>query len=82
MLTSRLSLDYSIHHTVLPLVSVSSDVPSHDKETHLLIAHMRYMGQKEDFETDMAKVAEDPETQRWWKVSRHFRLPYGLEGEA
>jgi L-rhamnose mutarotase len=32
------------------------------------------MGQKEDFEKDMAKVAEDPETQRWWKVSRCFRF--------
>jgi hypothetical protein len=74
MLTSSRSLDYSIHHTVLPLVSVSDSLPSDDKETHLLIAHMRYMGQKEDFEKDMAKVAEDPETQRWWKVSRCFRF--------
>ncbi|KAK0458577.1 rhamnose mutarotase, partial [Desarmillaria tabescens] len=30
---------------------------------HLLIANMKYTGT--DYEVDMKKVAEDPETQRW-----------------
>ncbi|KAF8914764.1 rhamnose mutarotase [Mucidula mucida] len=33
----------------------------------LLIATMKYTGT--DYEGDMAKVAEDPETQRWWKMT-------------
>lgn len=49
----------------LPLAAPGSASPT----THLLIAHMRYMGKAEDFETDMSKVGEDPETQRWWQVS-------------
>jgi L-rhamnose mutarotase len=28
---------------------------------------MRYIGQ--DFEGDMAKIAEDENTKRWWKVN-------------
>lgn len=52
----------------LPLISAgTSSAPG--QTTHLLIAHMRYMGKPEDFEKDMSKVGEDPETQRWWKVS-------------
>jgi hypothetical protein len=32
---------------------------------------MRYLGGTvEDLKRDMASIAEDPETQRWWKVSR------------
>ncbi|KAJ7063589.1 rhamnose mutarotase [Mycena amicta] len=34
---------------------------------HLLIANFKYTGS--DYEGDMKKVAEDPETQRWWKVT-------------
>ncbi len=31
---------------------------------------MRYMGgSAEDLKRDMAELARDPETQRWWKVS-------------
>lgn len=33
----------------------------------LLIATFKYTGS--DYEGDMAKVAEDPETQRWWKMT-------------
>ncbi|TFK46366.1 rhamnose mutarotase [Heliocybe sulcata] len=33
----------------------------------LLIATMKYAG--EDYEKDMQGIAEDPETQRWWKVT-------------
>ncbi len=31
----------------------------------MLFAYFEYIG--EDFEADMAKMAADPETQRWWK---------------
>ncbi|KAK0442847.1 rhamnose mutarotase [Armillaria borealis] len=34
---------------------------------HLLIANMKYTGT--DYEADMKKVAEDPETQRWWAMT-------------
>jgi len=57
---------------VLPLVPASTTTtptPEASAGTHLLIAHMRYMGKREDFDKDMSKVGEDPETQRWWKVS-------------
>lgn len=32
---------------------------------------MRYINSSsmDDFKIDMAKIGEDPETQRWWKVS-------------
>ncbi|KAL1757801.1 rhamnose mutarotase [Schizophyllum commune] len=33
----------------------------------LLIATMKYTGS--DYEGDMKKVAEDPETQKWWAVT-------------
>ena len=33
---------------------------------NLLFAYMEYHG--DDFEGDMAKMAADPETQRWWDV--------------
>lgn len=34
---------------------------------HLLIAHMRYIGS--DYDKDMAVIAADPETHKWWEVS-------------
>ncbi|KIY62514.1 rhamnose mutarotase [Cylindrobasidium torrendii FP15055 ss-10] len=33
----------------------------------LLIATMKYTG--DDYDADMAKVAADPETQRWWAMT-------------
>lgn len=48
------ALDYSIHFF---------------EPHHLLIAHMRYIGN--DFKKDMAGIAEDENTKRWWKVSAH-----------
>ena len=33
----------------------------------LLIAHFKYTGS--DYDADMAAIAADPETQRWWKVT-------------
>jgi L-rhamnose mutarotase len=33
----------------------------------LLFAYLEYVG--EDYEADMAAMAADPETQRWWKIT-------------
>ncbi|MTA24883.1 MAG: L-rhamnose mutarotase, partial [Actinobacteria bacterium] len=34
---------------------------------HLLFLYMEYTG--ENYEADMALIAADPETQRWWKIT-------------
>ncbi len=46
-----------------------------------LFSYFEYVG--DDFEADMAKMAEDPETRRWWKETDpcQFRLPGTPEGE-
>lgn len=67
--------DYSIHHFELPLVpsATASAAPTEQTPatTHLLVAHMRYIKSDslDEFRADMAKIGEDEETQRWWKVS-------------
>ncbi|HEV2576974.1 MAG TPA: L-rhamnose mutarotase [Acidobacteriaceae bacterium] len=33
----------------------------------LLVAYFEYYG--DDYEADMRKMAADPETQRWWKIT-------------
>jgi len=42
---------------------------------HYLFAYFEYTG--EDFEADMAKMAEDAETQKWWSMCKPMqqRLP-------
>ena len=47
----------------------------------LLISYMEYTGV--DFEADMAKIAADPRTQEWWKVTDPMQnpLPGNLEGQ-
>ena len=45
--------DYSIHHF---------------EPLNLLIAHMRYIGPKDEYESKMDEIAADENTQRWWKV--------------
>ncbi len=40
---------------------------------HYLIAYLEYTG--DDFEADMAKMAADPETQRWWKETDPCQVP-------
>lgn len=46
-----------------------------------LFSYFEYVG--EDFEGDMAKIAADPETQRWWKETDpcQIRLPGTPEGK-
>ncbi|MEQ1821998.1 MAG: L-rhamnose mutarotase [Fimbriimonadaceae bacterium] len=41
----------------------------------LLFAYFEYHG--EDFEADSAKVAADPETQSWWKLTDPCQEPVG-----
>lgn len=38
-----------------------------------LFSYYEYIGN--DYETDMAKMAADPETQRWWKVTDPCQRP-------
>lgn len=38
-----------------------------------LFSYYEYTG--DDYETDMAKMAADPETQRWWKETDPCQLP-------
>jgi len=47
----------------------------------LLFSYFEYHG--DDFEADMAKMAADPETQRWWDVCKPLLnpLPTRAEGE-
>jgi len=47
----------------------------------ILFSYFEYVG--DDFEGDMAKMAEDPETQRWWDVNKPLQrpLPDRAEGE-
>jgi L-rhamnose mutarotase len=40
---------------------------------NLLFSYMEYVGQ--DYETDMAAIAADPDTQRWWKVTAPMQIP-------
>lgn len=47
----ELTIDYSIHFL---------------EQEHLLIAHMRYIGN--DYEGDMAQIGKSEATQKWWKV--------------
>ncbi len=40
---------------------------------HYLFAYLEYTG--DDFEADMAKMAADSETRRWWKETDPCQLP-------
>lgn len=40
---------------------------------NLLFAYMEYHG--DDFDADMAKMAADPETQKWWDVCMPLQRP-------
>lgn len=40
---------------------------------HLLFGYWEYHG--DDFEADMAAIAADPETRRWWELVGPFQRP-------
>ena len=44
-----------------------------DDGRHYLFSYFEYMGN--DFEADMAKMAADPTTQRWWAVCKPCQQP-------
>ena len=45
-----------------------------------LFAYFEYIG--EDFEADMAKMAADPETQRWLEIMEPMQAPLEGRGEG
>jgi len=49
-----------------------------DDGRHYLFSHFEYAGS--DFAADMARMAADPTTQRWWAVCKPCQQP--LEGRA
>ena len=46
----------------------------------LLFAYMEYVG--DDFEADIAKMAADPETQRWWDIMMPMQSPLETRAEG
>jgi L-rhamnose mutarotase len=50
-----------------------------EKGQYLLFSYFEYTGG--DFEADMARMAADPETQRWWKETDPCQSPIPTRGE-
>ena len=46
---------------------------------YYLFSYFEYIGN--DFETDMARMAADPETQEWWKETDPCQIPIPTRGE-
>lgn len=51
-----------------------------DDDNWYLFSHFEYVGS--DFEADMARIAEDPETQRWWKETDPCQIPIPNRAEG
>ena len=51
------------------------------RHNDLLVSYMEYVG--DNYDEDMAKIAADPRTQEWWKVTAPMQTPLAekLEGE-
>ena len=49
-----------------------------DDGQHYLFSYFEYTGS--DFGADMAKMAADPTTQRWWSVCKPCQKPLGNRG--
>jgi len=47
---------------------------------HYLFSYLEYVGA--DFAADMARMAADPETQRWWAVCKPCQLPLANRAEG
>ena len=61
-----------IHRDVWPSVEdmiVRANIRNYSIFLHgdLLFAYLEYVG--DDYEADMAAMAADPESQRWWKIT-------------
>ena len=50
-----------------------------EKGQYLLFSYFEYAG--DDFEADMARMAADPETRRWWKETDPCQTPIPTRGE-
>ena len=51
-----------------------------DDNRPYLFSHLEYAGN--DFAADMAKMAADPETQRWWAVCKPCQQPLATRREG
>lgn len=47
---------------------------------NLLFGYWEYHG--EDLEADAARMAADPETQRWWKICKPCQVPLDTRGDG
>ncbi|HEX2526320.1 MAG TPA: L-rhamnose mutarotase [Geminicoccus sp.] len=47
---------------------------------NILFTYFEYHGT--DFAADMAKMAADPETQRWWKLTDPMQEPFEARGKG
>jgi len=50
-----------------------------EKGQYLLFSYFEYTG--DDFAADMARMAADPETQRWWKETDPCQAPIPTRGD-
>lgn len=69
-----------IHQSVWPAVLKQihrSNIRNYSIYLHgeLLFAYFEYVG--DDFEGDMAAMAADSETQRWWQITMPMQRPLG-----
>lgn len=67
-----------LHSAVWPTVLAQiarSNVRNYSIFRHgdLLVSYFEYVG--DDYERDMAAMAADPETQRWWKITEPLQRP-------
>ncbi|KAF9036869.1 rhamnose mutarotase [Panaeolus papilionaceus] len=71
--------DYSIHHFHHPTLTTTT---TKSDPLHLLIATFKYTGS--DYDADMKTIAEDPETERWWKITDVMQESFveGVEGSG
>ncbi len=47
---------------------------------NLLFAYFEYVG--DDFDADMAKMAADPETRKWWDIMKPMQQPLETRAEG
>jgi L-rhamnose mutarotase len=50
------------------------------QKDNYLFSYFEYYGK--DFKADMAKMAADPTTQKWWKVCEPCQLPLSTRAEG
>lgn len=47
---------------------------------YTLFSYFEYVG--DDFDADMAKMAADPTTQRWWELCKPCQIPFETRSEG